>query len=51
MSIAGTVLGVVVTGCIAFTLARGEGTCPCTALMAVGGISYSVALVTLRNHS
>jgi hypothetical protein len=45
------VLVVVLTGCIAFTLARGETTSPYTALMAVGGISYVIALVALRNHS
>jgi hypothetical protein len=51
MSIAGTVLVVVITGCITFTLARGESTSPYTPLMAVGGISYAVALVALRGRS
>lgn len=48
MSIAGTVLVIVITGCAAFTLARGESTGPYTALLAVGGISYAVALLAFR---
>jgi hypothetical protein len=48
MSIAGTVLVIVITGCAAFTLARGESTSPYTALLAVGGISYAVGLLPLR---
>jgi hypothetical protein len=48
MSIAGTVLVIVITGCAAFTLARGESTSPYTALLAVGGISYAVGLLALR---
>jgi len=36
MSIAGTVLIIAITGCDAFTLARGERTSPYTALVAVG---------------
>ena len=49
MSIAGTVLVIAITGCAAFTLARGENTSPYTALLAVGGISYAVAMLALRN--
>jgi len=48
MSIVGTVLVIAITGCAAFTLARGESTSPYTALLAVGGISYAVALLALR---
>lgn len=47
MSIAGTVLVIAITGCAAFTLARGESTSPYTALLAIGGISYAVALLAL----
>ena len=50
MSIAGTVLIIVITGCIAVALARGQSTSPYAALMAVGGISYVVALVALRRR-
>jgi hypothetical protein len=49
MSITGTVLVIAITGCAAFTLARGESTTPYTALLAVGGISYAVATVAMRN--
>lgn len=48
MSIAGTVLVIAITGCTAFTLARGQNTTPYTPLLAVGGISYVVAFVALR---
>lgn len=48
MSITGTVLVIAITGCAAFTLARGESTTPYTALLAVGGISYAVASLALR---
>ena len=48
MSMSGTVLVIAITGCTAFTLARGESTSPYTALLAVGGISYAVALLALR---
>ena len=48
MSIVGTVLVVAITGCAAFTLARGESTNPYTALLAVGGISYAIASLALR---
>jgi len=48
MSIAGTVLIIAITGCTAYTLAREQSTTPYTALLAVGGISYVVALVALR---
>ena len=51
MSIAGTVLVIVITGCAAFTLTRGGGTSPYTALLAVGGISYAVALLALRDRN
>ncbi|HET6871281.1 MAG TPA: hypothetical protein VFH80_35545 [Solirubrobacteraceae bacterium] len=47
-SIAGTVLVIVTTGCAAFTLARGDSTGPYTALLAVGGSSYAIALLALR---
>ena len=49
MSITGTVLVIAITGCAAFTLARGESTTPYTALLAVSGISYAIAMLTLRN--
>ena len=48
MSIVGTVLVVAITGCAAFTLARGESTNPYTALLAVGGISSAIAALALR---
>jgi hypothetical protein len=48
MSIAGTALVIAITGCATFTLARGESTSPYSALLAVGGISYAVALLALR---
>jgi hypothetical protein len=52
MSITGTVLVIAITGCAVFTLARGESTSPYTALLAVGGISYTIASLALRNgHS
>ncbi len=50
MSVAGTVLVIALTGCIAFTLARGQSTSPYTPLLAVGGISYIVALAALRKN-
>lgn len=50
MSIAGTVLVITLTGCTAFTLVRGESTSPYTALLAVGGITYVVALIALRKE-
>jgi len=49
MSITGTVLVIAITGCAAFTLARGQSTTPYTALLAVGGISHAVATLTLRH--
>ena len=48
MSIVGTVLVIAITGCTAFTLARGQSTTPDTPLLAVGGISYVVASLALR---
>ena len=48
MSIAGTVLVIALTGCSAFTLVRGESTSPYTVLLAVGGITYVVALIALQ---
>lgn len=48
MSIVGTILVIAITGCAAFTLARGENTSPYTALLAVGGMSYAIALLALR---
>ena len=50
MSIAGTVLVIALTGCTAFTLARGESPGPYPALLAVGGIAYIVALVALGKN-
>jgi hypothetical protein len=50
MSIVGTVLVIAITGCAAFAPARGESTSPYTALLAVGGISYVIARVTLRKE-
>jgi hypothetical protein len=49
MSIAGTVLVIAITGCATFTLARGGSTSPYTALLAVGGTSYALATVAMRN--
>jgi len=49
MSITGTVLVIAITGCAAFTLARGDSTTPYTALLAVGGISYAAATTAMRN--
>jgi len=51
MSITGTVLVIALTGCIAFTLARGDCTSPYAALLCVGGISYVIGLVALRHRS
>jgi uncharacterized membrane protein len=51
MSIAGTVLVIAITGCTAFTLARGQSTTPYTPLLAVGGISYVVASLALRRKT
>lgn len=51
MSIVGTVLVIALTGCAAFTLARGESTSPYTALLAVGGISYVIARVAPRKEN
>jgi hypothetical protein len=51
ISIAGTVLVLALTGCTAFTLARGESTSPYAALLAVGGIAYAAALMALRHRS
>ncbi len=48
MSIVGTVLVVAITGCAVFTLVRGESTITYAALLAVGGISYTVATLALR---
>ena len=51
MALAGTVLVIVLTGCIVFELARGESPSPYTQLMAVGGTTYAVALLVLRWRS
>jgi hypothetical protein len=51
MALAGTVLVVLLTGCIVFELARGGDPSPYTQLMAVGGASYAVALLVLRRRS
>lgn len=48
MSIVGTILVIVITGCAVFRLARGESTSPYTALLAVGGVSYAIASLALR---
>ena len=48
MSITGTVLVITLTGCAAFTLARGESTNPYTALLAVAGISYTITFLASR---
>ena len=50
MSIVGTVLVIALAGCAAFTLARGDSTLPYTALLAIGGISYLVALAAVRKE-
>ena len=49
MSAVGTVLVIALTGCVVFTLTRGQSTTPYTALLAIGGTSYAVALLALRN--
>ena len=49
MSITGALLVIAITGCAVFTLARGESTSPYTALLAVGGSSYTTALQALRS--
>jgi drug/metabolite transporter (DMT)-like permease len=51
MALAGTVLVIVLTGCIVFELARGESPSPYTQLMAVGGATYAAALLVLRWRS
>jgi hypothetical protein len=51
LALAGTVLVIVLTGCIVFELARGESPSPYTQLMAVGGVTYAAALLVLRRRS
>ena len=50
MALAGTVLVIVLTGCIVFELARGESPSPYTQLMAIGGATYATALLVLRRR-
>jgi hypothetical protein len=49
MSATGTILVIAITGCATFTLARGESTGPYTALLAVGGLSNTIASLALRH--
>lgn len=51
MAAAGQLLVLVLTGCIVYTLARGDDPQPYTQLMAVGGAGYAVALLVLRRRS
>jgi len=48
MSIVGTALVIMLTGCAVHALARGESISPYAALLAVGGIAYVVARLALR---
>jgi hypothetical protein len=50
MAAAGTLLVVVLTGCVLFTLVRGDDTSPYTQLLAVAGATYAVALLVLRRR-
>jgi hypothetical protein len=51
MAAAGTVLVLVLTGCIVFELARGDDPSPYTQVMAAGGAAYAVALLVLHRRS
>ena len=51
MSAVGTVLVIALTGCIIFTLMRGQSTTAYAALLAIGGTTYVVALVALRREN
>ena len=51
MAGAGTVLVLLLTGCIVFELVRGDNPSPYTHLMAVGGASYAISLLVLRRRS
>ena len=51
LALAGTVLVIVLTGCIVFELVRGDSPSPYTQLMAVGGATYAAALLVLRHRS
>jgi hypothetical protein len=51
MAGAGTVLVLLLTGCIVFELVRGHNPSPYTHLMAVGGASYAISLLVLRRRS
>jgi hypothetical protein len=51
MAGAGTVLVLLLTGCIVFELVRGDDPSPYTHLMAVGGASYAIGLLVLRRRS
>jgi hypothetical protein len=51
MAGAGTVLVLVLTGCIVFELVRGDNPSPYTHLTAVGGAAYAISLLVLRRRS
>jgi hypothetical protein len=50
MAVAGTVMVLVLTGCIVYELARGHDPSPYTQVLAAGGASYGVALLVLRRR-
>jgi hypothetical protein len=51
MAATGTTLVIVLTGCIVFELARGNNPTPYSMLMAIGGVTYVVALLIQRYRS
>lgn len=51
MAMTGLVFVLVLTGCIVFELARGHNPSPYSMLMAVGGATYAISLLILRNRS
>jgi uncharacterized membrane protein len=48
MAATGTILVIVLTGCIVFELARGNNPAPYSTLMAIGGVTYIAALLIQR---
>jgi hypothetical protein len=51
MAATGTILVVVLTGCIVFNLARGDSPSPYSELMTIGGLAYLGSLIYLRYRS
>lgn len=51
MAATGTILVVVLTGCIVFNLARGDSPSPYSELMTIGGLAYLGSLLYLRSRS